>query len=162
MRPPLTSKSEPPLQPTSGKPNPKRTNNKRAPDLEVAFGARIRAARISAGLSQTGLGSAVGISFQQVQKYEKGADRIAASTLQHVATALGVSPGSFYDDAPMPSGSIANVKAALKAAEVLQQIRNPRVLKQLLNLAKVLAEEEAGTALEAEIEQPFIDSDEEH
>ena len=89
-----------------------------------------------------------------------GKDRISASTLQQVATALGFHPGAFYDDAPVPTGGISGVKAALKAAEALQQIRNPRVLRQVLMLAKVLAEEEAGREGEVDFRQPFNGNDE--
>ena len=143
---------EPQSEPDSAKPQASRKHgkSKRTPDLELAFGARIRAARVSAGLSQGELGAAVGISFQQVQKYEKGADRIAASTLQGFAAALGVHPGSFFDDSPMPAGDIPDLKAALKAAKTVQQIRNSRVRRHLLSLAEVLAEKVPGEADEAE------------
>jgi transcriptional regulator with XRE-family HTH domain len=112
----------------------------RTPELEAALGARIRAARIAARMSQGDLGAVVGISFQQVQKYENGKDRVAASTLQGFAAALGVNPGSFFDgDMPVPVGSIADVKAAIRAADAFQHIRDPRVLKQLIALARELA-----------------------
>ena len=152
MRKPLTSKAEPQSEPDSPEPQASRKHgkSKRTPELELVFGARIRAARISAGMNQTELGTAVGISFQQVQKYERGADRIAASTLQGLAAALGVHPGSFFDDNPMPAGDIPDLKAALKAAKTVQQIRNARVRRSLLSLAEVLAEEVLGEADEAE------------
>ncbi len=121
-----------------------RPKGQRTPELEIAFGVRIRVARISAGMSQTDLGAAIGVSFQQVQKYEKGTDRIAASTLQTLATALGVHPGSFYDDVSMPIGNIPDIKAAMKTAEVLQNVRDPRVLRHLLALAKLFAERDPG------------------
>lgn len=128
---------------------------KRTPEFEVALGARIRAARIAARMSQGALGDAVGISFQQVQKYELGRDRVAASTLQGFASALGMHPGSFYgDNMPVPAGSISDMKAAFKAANVLGQIRDPRVLKQILALAKVL-----GEADDREVEQPATTGD---
>ena len=113
----------------------------RSSEFDVALGTRIRLARVAARMSQTVLGQAVGISFQQVQKYEIGKDRVSASTLQGLADALGVHPGSLYDDSPMPVGGSPDLRAAMQSAEVLQQIHNPRVLKQLLVLAKVLAEE---------------------
>lgn len=114
---------------------------KRHPEIEAAIGARVRALRVAAGLSQGALGEAVGISFQQVQKYELGKDRVAASTLQALAAVLGVHPGSFFDDSlPTPTGSVPNVKAAMRAADMMQRIRNPRVLKQLLDLAKTVVD----------------------
>ncbi|HEV2532500.1 helix-turn-helix transcriptional regulator [Phenylobacterium sp.] len=56
--------------------------------LELSVGARLRARRRQLGLSQTDLAAKLGISFQQVQKYERGANRIAASTLMIAAEAL--------------------------------------------------------------------------
>lgn len=111
------------------------------PEYAVSFGARIRAARIAASMSQSALGEAIGVSFQQVQKYEKGLDRVAVSTLQGIAGALGVHPGAFFDvSVPAPVGPIPDMKAAIKAADVLGQIRDPRVLKQILALATALGE----------------------
>ena len=123
---------------------------KRTPELEAAIGARLRAARIAAHMSQGDLGAVVGISFQQVQKYERGADRIAASTLQGFAGALGVHPGAFYgDEMPVPSGDIPDVKAAMRIAKAVQSVRNSAVLKQLLSLIEALAEDQG-----ADVEQP--------
>ncbi len=124
------------------------TNRVRNPELEAAFGVRIRIARIAAGMSQTDLGDALGISFQQVQKYEKGKDRVAASTLQGIATALGVHPGSLYDhDVPVPSGRIAKMKAAMRIVDRFQRIRDPVILQRMLALVDLLAgEDEPETA----------------
>ena len=115
----------------------------RTPEVERAFGARIRMARVAAKMSQNDLGQAVGISFQQIQKYELGKDRVSVGNLQRIADALGLHPGSFFnDDMPVPVGDTVELREVVRFAEVLQQIRNPRVLKQLLALAKVLADEE--------------------
>lgn len=59
--------------------------------VDVVLGRHIRSIRIAGGLSQTELGHRVGVSFQQVQKYERGANRISAATLVLLADALGVS-----------------------------------------------------------------------
>ena len=130
-----------------------RERTKRHPEFEIVFGQRIRAARVAAGMSQTALGEAIGISFQQVQKYEQGKDRVAASTLQGIAAALGVHPGSFFDeDMPAPSGSKSDVKAIVRLGQRIQRVRDPAVMKRLLALVDVLAE--------AEGEMPVIISDE--
>lgn len=130
---------------------------KRNPELEAALGARIRAARIAAKMSQGALGEAVGISFQQVQKYELGKDRVAASTLQGIAATLGVHPGSFFDETmSVPVGSIPDVKAAFKAADALGQIRDPRILTKLLALAKALADS-TGSVTDVESPAGIID-----
>lgn len=58
--------------------------------LDIAVGVRIRQFRDQAGLNQTELGRAAGVTFQQVQKYEKGHNRVAASRLAAIAKALGI------------------------------------------------------------------------
>ena len=113
----------------------------RTPEAEVAIGARVRALRVAAGMSQSTLAEVIGVSFQQIQKYEKGKDRISASTLQVLAAALGIHPGSFFDDEmPSPSGDVPNVRIALKEAAGLQRISDPKVRKQLGALIDVLAD----------------------
>ncbi|MGC1355802.1 MAG: helix-turn-helix transcriptional regulator [Xanthobacteraceae bacterium] len=59
-------------------------------------GARIRMQRMVHGFSQTELGEAVGVSFQQIQKYEKGTNRVSSSRLQQIAIALEVAPDFFF------------------------------------------------------------------
>jgi len=65
------------------------------PDIEL--GKRIRLRRVEEKMSQAELGDQLGVSFQQVQKYEKGVNRVGASRLQQVATALNVPVTFFYD-----------------------------------------------------------------
>lgn len=72
-----------------------RTNPRGASELDREIGARVRLARQLAGMSQTALGEAVGITFQQVQKYERGGNRIPSSRLHEFAVALG-QPLSFF------------------------------------------------------------------
>lgn len=64
--------------------------------VDVEVGARLRSFRLARGLSQTGLGDAVGITFQQVQKYERGHNRISASRLCNMAKALKISPVDLF------------------------------------------------------------------
>ena len=65
------------------------------PDIEL--GKRIRLRRVEQKISQTELGDKLGVSFQQVQKYEKGVNRVGAARLQQIATALDVPVTFFYD-----------------------------------------------------------------
>lgn len=65
------------------------------PDIEL--GKRIRLRRVEQKISQAELGAELGVSFQQVQKYEKGVNRVGASRLQQIATALDVPVTFFYD-----------------------------------------------------------------
>jgi transcriptional regulator with XRE-family HTH domain len=63
-------------------------------------GAKIRLRRLTLGLSQTNLGDAVDITFQQVQKYEKGTNRVSASRIQQLAKVLSVPVSFFFEGAP--------------------------------------------------------------
>jgi transcriptional regulator with XRE-family HTH domain len=66
--------------------------------IDRHVGARIRMQRMVRGVSQTDLGNAVGVSFQQIQKYENGANRVSASRLQRIAGALEVTPEFFFEE----------------------------------------------------------------
>jgi transcriptional regulator with XRE-family HTH domain len=114
----------------------------RNPEFEAALGARIRALRAAARMSQGALGEAIGISFQQVQKYESGKDRVTASTLQAIAVVLGVHPGAFFDDEVpvLPSSRVADVREIMKVGQRIQRVRDPTVMKRLLMLADLLAD----------------------
>jgi transcriptional regulator with XRE-family HTH domain len=68
--------------------------------VDTHVGQKIRARRIFLRMSQTEVGDAVGITFQQIQKYERGANRVGASRLQQISDALGVSPFYFFEGAP--------------------------------------------------------------
>lgn len=72
----------------------------RANPIDVHVGTRVRLRRMLLGMSQEKLGERLGLTFQQVQKYEKGVNRIGASRLFELANVLGVSVGFFYDEAP--------------------------------------------------------------
>jgi transcriptional regulator with XRE-family HTH domain len=68
------------------------------PDLiDVEVGQRIRIQRLAAGLSQSELAERIGVTFQQVQKYEKGTNRVGAGRLTKIARVLNVPVGSFFD-----------------------------------------------------------------
>ena len=64
--------------------------------LDAMVGARIRMLRVNRGMSQTALAERIGVTFQQVQKYEQGADRVGASRLSQIASVLGVSVGELF------------------------------------------------------------------
>lgn len=76
---------------------------KKAPNpTDKHVGARIRMRRMMLGISQEKLAAPLGLTFQQVQKYENGANRVGASRLQQIAATLGVSVGFFFEGAPNP------------------------------------------------------------
>src|ERR1044071_9672483 len=66
-------------------------------------GTRVRMRRLMLGMSQTALGNSLGVTFQQVQKYEKGTNRIGASRLQQIAGTLHVPVSFFFEELPMPA-----------------------------------------------------------
>lgn len=76
--------------PTATNPNP----------IDIHVGTRVRLRRTLLGMSQERLGDALGLTFQQVQKYERGANRVGASRLFELAKALGVPVSYFFDDMP--------------------------------------------------------------
>lgn len=67
-------------------------------DIDRVVGARVAARRMALGLSQTALARALGVSFQQLQKYETGVNRISASRLHRIAMATGASVADFFPD----------------------------------------------------------------
>ena len=115
------------------------------------IGHRIKLLRRSAGLSQANLGSTLGVTFQQIQKYESGQSKIAAEKLQRIAQALGVDVGYFYDDRPETSFSIKLAepnKDSNSAEQALfkgyfDKIQDPRARYLLAELARVFYEIES-------------------
>ena len=81
--------------------SPKKSGN----PIDKHVGSRVRMRRMMLGMSQTKLGEALGITFQQVQKYEKGTNRIGASRLQHIGHILQVPVPFFFEGSPhVPAG----------------------------------------------------------
>jgi transcriptional regulator with XRE-family HTH domain len=72
--------------------------------IDSHVGTRVKMRRILVGFSQEKLGEALGITFQQIQKYEKGTNRIGASRLQQAAQVLGVPVNFFFEGAPSENG----------------------------------------------------------
>jgi transcriptional regulator with XRE-family HTH domain len=96
---------------------------------DVLVGQNIRFGRLQVGLSQTELGARVGVTFQQIQKYEKGANRIGASRLQQIADALRVPIPTLFDGAPTADHSGQQSVQGLLA--------KPQALRLLLAFDKV-------------------------
>ena len=87
--------------------------SRRANPLDLHVGSRVRLQRMLLGMSQEKLGEQLGLTFQQIQKYEKGINRIGASRLFDLARVLGVSVQFFYDEAP---GGVAEARTPTAAA----------------------------------------------
>lgn len=120
-------------------------------DVDIHVGGRVRLRRSALGLSQDQLGTAIGLSFQQVQKYERGANRIGASRLYEVSKALQTSIGYFFEG--LEENSLAEDKSAsyqadpvmtretLELMRAYHQILEPKQRKKVLKLVQALAEE---------------------
>jgi transcriptional regulator with XRE-family HTH domain len=111
--------------------------------IDVDVGARIRARRVFLGLSQTKLADALGLTFQQVQKYERGDNRVAASTLVRVAAALGVSVAALVGEdgarTETPVFRHLAMPGAFDLLDAYARISDPDVRRALLRLSKSLA-----------------------
>ncbi len=125
--------------------------------IDIHVGSRVRLRRTMQGLSQEKLGDALGITFQQIQKYEKGTNRIGASRMQQISTTLKVPVSFFFEDAPTPSGTPASGMAEasstsyvvdfLSSPEGIQlnrafvRITNPSIRRKVIDLVRTLADE---------------------
>ena len=103
---------------------------KRAGPVDVHVGSRIRLRRHLLGLSQGELGRALGVTFQQVQKYENGTNRVGASRLHQIALALRTTPAWFFDSlaGPAPAASTSAVRATEAAVMAFMRDRNAALL----------------------------------
>ena len=128
--------------------------------IDVHVGAQIRMRRKSLGMSQSALAGRLGITFQQVQKYEKGMNRIGASRLQSIAEILDVPPSFFFEDvkggeirAPgFSEASSVYVVDFLSTVEGLQlnkafaSIKDQRVRRKVVDLVVAIATAEGEKA----------------
>ena len=114
------------------------------PDIEL--GKRIRLRRVEQHISQAELGDKLGVSFQQVQKYEKGVNRVGAARLQQIATALDVPVTFFYDG----DGKAREVESllfldsafSLRLLRAYSKIMDQTVQRQLVALMEAIAANE--------------------
>lgn len=127
--------------------------------IDVHVGNRVRLRRMLVGLSQEKLGEQLGLTFQQIQKYEKGSNRVSASRLYQIAEILSVPVQFFFDDVPddvagsgngaagfgEASGGTGAIMDFLNSPEGFQlskafsQIPDPAVRRRLIDLVKALA-----------------------
>lgn len=101
-----------------------------ATEIDVQIGGLIRDRRVAVGLTQAELGKAIGVTFQQVQKYERGFNRVSAAALLKVADALQCSVADLYDD-PDPNGRSPSERAILKLWAQLRQPERDAVVAMI-------------------------------
>ena len=94
-----------------------------ADPIDVAVGARIRLLRKVRGLSQQALAEAAGVTFQQIQKYERGANRVSASMLARIAKTLSVPVAEMFGENAAYSGAVDEVAALLAEPGALEQLK---------------------------------------
>jgi transcriptional regulator with XRE-family HTH domain len=119
--------------------------------VDKYVGSRVRMRRMMLAMSQEKLGDALGLSFQQVQKYEKGTNRIGASRLQHLSGILQVPVEFFFEDAPKADPAKNGMKEALSTAHVsdflatsdglalakaFMRLRSPKLMRCIVDLVK--------------------------
>ena len=124
--------------------------------IDKEIGGRVRMRRVSIGMSQEKLGDMLGLTFQQVQKYEKGMNRISVARLVEIARILGVDIDFFFDGIKpgkgeagfADSGATGYVADMMSTPEGLQLVRhftgikNPKVRKSIVQLVASLAAQE--------------------
>lgn len=132
--------------------------SRRPNPIDVHVGGRVRLQRMLLGISQEKLGERLGLTFQQIQKYEKGVNRIGASRLFDLAQVLGVPVQFFYDDAPV--GALAtqattfgergndgyifdflNTREGLELNKAFIRIGDQKARRAILDLVRSLADE---------------------
>jgi len=138
--------------------------DKKVPNpIDRHVGSRVRMRRVMLGMSQEKLGESLGLTFQQVQKYEKGTNRIGASRLQQISRTLDVPPAFFFDGAPTLDAVPVQGGVQLRVAEdsgstyvsdflstseglhlnmAFARIHDPKVRKRIIDLVVALADAE--------------------
>lgn len=124
---------------------------KKSPNAtDIHVGSRIRLRRVMLGLSQEKLGDGLGITFQQVQKYEKGTNRVGASRLQHISELLDVHISYFFEGTPDASedrpasppsvlSQLLNSKEGISLVKAFAGIEDSRVRRRVLELVQSLS-----------------------
>ena len=118
--------------------------------LDVLVGTRIRTFRVNRGMSQAVLAARTGVTYQQLQKYERGTERVGAGRLSRIAAALDVSVGEFFESSEAGSSGVTLPIRLLTEPGVLRVLKayarttNPRVRRCLAKLVESVADRSAG------------------
>lgn len=120
-----------------------------ASEVDRLVGDRIRRRRILMGLTQDQLGESLGISYQQIQKYETGANRVSAGRLYLIATRLDVSPGWFFDPVKSDASSddfdeLGSSRLLMEFVRSFARIKDERLKSVLVSLVRAMTDEDEG------------------
>lgn len=138
-------------------------DEKRPHPIDVHVGGRVRLRRTMLGMSQDKLADALGLTFQQIQKYEKGVNRIGASRVFEISRILGVAIQFFYDDYDADTGrsygfaesgpddgaammELLNTPEGVQLCKHFSSISDPKIRKRVLELVKSLSDGDPATA----------------
>jgi len=135
--------------------------NKKQPNpIDIHVGSRVRLRRMMLGMSQEKLGESLGITFQQIQKYEKGTNRIGASRLQHIARVLTVPVAFFFEDAPggepqaeglaerQPAHFVVDFLSSsdgIQLNKAFIRIKDAKLRRRIIDLIRAIAGDETDT-----------------
>jgi transcriptional regulator with XRE-family HTH domain len=132
---------------------PKAKPNRRSDHRDTEVGRRVRTQRLTKGMSQTELGNKIGVTFQQVQKYENGVNRIGAGRLSRIAEVLEVPVTYFFPDdsaavsAPVPDEdspfALLSTAGAIQLVRAYARIRDGRARHSLVEIAEHMADSAA-------------------
>jgi transcriptional regulator with XRE-family HTH domain len=126
--------------------------------IDKHVGSRVRMRRMMLNMSQEKLGDALGLTFQQVQKYEKGTNRIGASRLQQISNILSVPVSFFFEGAPHSSGHSGGMSEApspayvadflatsdgLALTKAFMRIKNAKLRRRIVDLVEHISDEKA-------------------
>jgi transcriptional regulator with XRE-family HTH domain len=126
---------------------------KKINSIDQHVGARLRMRRLMLNMTQQEIGDALGLTFQQLQKYEKGANRISASRLQHLCKILNVPVSFFFEglpDVPESDDEAAALTAVLATSGGVglmtgyMRIRDPKVQRAIIALVEQITAEPGG------------------
>jgi transcriptional regulator with XRE-family HTH domain len=137
------------------------TQGRKPNPMDIHVGSRVRLRRMVIGMSQEKLGEKMGLTFQQIQKYEKGTNRIGASRLYQLSLILDVPVQFFFEDAPVSMGARAsagvagfaeskteaflldflNSRDGLELNRAFVKITDPKVRKRVVELVRALSED---------------------
>jgi len=129
----------------------KRTKQRSAGKPDIEMGKRIRLRRVEQRISQAELGQKLGVSFQQVQKYEKGVNRVGAGRLTKIAKVLGVPIGTFFGSAdagtiersdrhtPSSPLKLLTVPGALRLLRAYGQLNDGKMRRSIVDLVENIA-----------------------
>jgi transcriptional regulator with XRE-family HTH domain len=122
-------------------------SSKQQDPLDVEVGRRVRALRLEKGMSQEKLGNQLALTFQQIQKYENGTNRIGSGRLQRIAQILGVSVSALYPD-PVRAGrtsqevaELIDTGSTLRLLRAYSRMRSPSLQRALTTLVEEIAEQ---------------------